>query len=386
MHAEMKILVLGGAGAMGAVTVRDLAQSPDVSNVIIGDVSVARANQLKNSIGSEKVSVTRINVSNRSGLVEAMKEADAVANATPFNLNVQIMKAAMKAGRNLTDLGGVYYTTLEQLELNEEAKEAGIAVVPGCGLAPGTADILAKYGADKLDAVDEVHIKYGEVNLTPVKYKWSFRTVLEEYITGPVVYRNGEYKKLVPFSGKQVVKFPGAIGELTCCYGLYSGVATLPRTIGKGVKVVDCLMVHSEEDEQRIKVLNEMGLTSNEPIDFRGEKISPKEFLLRIAPPPDAEAKDVAGVIVEVTGMKSGERARCIYSVVLPYHEKYGVSALAYLTGVPLSIAGQMLARGEISDRGVLPPEAAVKPKPFFAELSKRGIEINETLETTRTL
>jgi saccharopine dehydrogenase-like NADP-dependent oxidoreductase len=145
-------------------------------------------------------------------------------------------------------------------------------------------------------------------------------------------------------------------------------------------------MVHSEEDEQRIKVLNEMGLTSNEPIDFRGEKISPREFLLRIAPPPDAEAKDVAGVIVEITGEKDGEKARCIYSVVLPYHEKYGTSALAYLTGVPLSIAGQMLAKGKISDLGVLPPEAAVKPKPFFAELSKRGIKINETIETTRIL
>jgi len=385
MYVEMKVLVLGGAGAMGAVTVRDLAQSPDVSNVIIGNVSIARANQLKSSIGSEKVSVTRVDVSNRSCLVEAMKEADAVANATPYHLNVQIMKAAMKARRNLTDLGGVYHTTLEQLELNEEAKEAGITVVPGCGLAPGTADILAKYGADKLDAVDEVHIKYGEVNLTPVKYKWSFRTVLEEYTTGPVVYRNSEYKKLLPFSGKQVVKFPEAIGELTCCYGLYSGVATLPRTI-RGVKVVDCLMVHSEEDEQRIKVLNEMGLTSSKPIDFRGEKISPREFLLRSAPPPDSEAKDVAGVTVEVTGIKSGEKARCIYSVVLPYHEKYGTSALAYLTGVPLSIAGQMLARGEISDLGVLPPEAAVKPKPFFAELSKRDIKINETLETTRIL
>ena len=382
----MKILVLGGAGAMGTVTVRDLAESPDVSNVIVGDVSIEKANQLKSLVGSEKVSVRRVDVSNGAGLVEAMKEADAVANATPYHLNVQIMKAAMKAGKNLTDLGGVYYTTLKQLELNEEAKEAGISVVLGCGLAPGTTDILAKYGADKLDAVDEVHIKYGEVNRTPAKYKWNFRTVLEEYTTGPVIYQNGEYKKIPPFSGKQIVKFPEPIGERPCCYGLYSGVATLPRTIGKGVKVVDCLMVHREEDEQRIKVLNEMGLTSNEPVNFKGIEISPREFLLRCAPPPDAKAKDVAGAIVEVTGEKGGEKTRCIYSLVYPYHKRYGVSALAYLTGVPLSIASQMLARGEISERGVLPPEAAVKPKPFFAELTKRGTKINETIEINRTL
>ncbi|MFQ6087079.1 MAG: saccharopine dehydrogenase family protein [Candidatus Bathyarchaeia archaeon] len=382
----MKILALGGAGAMGTVTVRDLTESPDVSTVIVGDVSIERANQLKRLVGSEKLSVRRVDVSNRAGLVEAMKEADAVANATPYHLNIQTMKAAMEAGKNLTDLGGVYYTTLKQLELNEEAKEAGITVVLGCGLAPGITDILAKYGADKLDAVDEVHIKYGEVNLTPAKYKWSFRTVLEEYTTGPVVYQNGEYRKLPPFSGKQIVKFPEPIGERTCCYGLYSGVATLPRTIGKGVKVVDCLMVHREEDEQRIKVLNEMGLTGNKAINFKGVKVSPREFLLRCAPPPDARAKDVAGAIVEVIGEKGGEKARCIYSLVHPYHEKYGVSALAYLTGVPLSIVSQMLAKGEIPQLGVLPPEVSVKPEPFFAELAKRGIKINETIETTRTL
>jgi len=384
--AEMKILVLGGAGAMGTVTVRDLTESPDVTEVIVGDVSIERANQLKSLVGSEKISVRQVDVSNHTDLVEAMKGADAVANATPYHLNIPIMKAVMKAGKDLTDLGGVYYTTLKQLELNEEAKEAGITVVLGCGLAPGITDILAKYGADKLDTVDEVHIKYGEVNLTPAKYKWSFRTVLEEYTTGPVVYQNGEYKRLPPFSGKQIVEFPEPIGERTCCLGLYSGVATLPRTIGKGVKVVDCLMVHREEDEQRIKVLTEMGLTSNEPIDFKGVAISPREFLLRCAPPPDSKARDVAGAIVEVTGEKDGEKARCIYSLVHPYHERYEASGLAYLTGVPLSIASQMLARGEISQHGVLPPEVAVKPEPFFSELAKRGIKINETIEKTHTL
>jgi saccharopine dehydrogenase-like NADP-dependent oxidoreductase len=145
-------------------------------------------------------------------------------------------------------------------------------------------------------------------------------------------------------------------------------------------------MVHREEDEQRIKVLNEMGLTSNEPISFKGLAISPREFLLRCAPPPDARAKDVAGAIVEVVGEKGGEKARCVYSLVYPYHERYGVSALAYLTGVPLSIVSQMLAKGEIPELGVLPPEAAVKPKPFLAELAKRGIKISETMETTRIL
>jgi len=379
----MKILVLGGAGAMGMVTARDLAESPAVSEVILGDVDIKKAKHVAKWIGSRKVSVKQMG--DRSSLLKEMKESDAVANATPYHLNLEMMKAAIEAKKDLTDLGGVYYMTLKQLELSDAAAKAGVTVAIGCGLAPGIADILAKYGADKLDHVEEVHIRYGEVNLTPAKYKWTFRTVLEEYTSGPVIYEKGKFRQLSPFSGKHVVKFPEPIGERPCCYALYSGIATLPSTISKGVKIVDCAMTYTEEDEQRIKVLTEMNLTKTEPI-LEDVKISPREFLLRVAPPPDVNAKDVAGILVKVTGSKEGESMKCTYNLVYQYNEEYGVSALAYLTGVPLSIVSQMLAKGEIEQKGVLPPETAVKPKALIAELSKRGVNINETIQKTRKL
>jgi len=380
----MKILVLGGAGAMGMVCARDLAESPAVSEVILGDVDVKKAENVAKWIGSKKVSVKQ--VGDKTSLIKAMKEADAVANATPYHLNLEMTKTAIEAKKDLTDLGGVYYMTLKQLELSDAAEKAGVTVAIGCGLAPGIADILAKCGADKLDRVEEVHIRYGEVNLTPAKYKWTFRTVLEEYTCGPVIYERGKFRQLPPFSGKHVVKFPDPIGERLCCYALYSGIATLPNTINKGVKIVDCAMTYTEEDEQRIKVLNEMNLTKTEPILVEGVKISPREFLLRVAPPPDVNAKDVAGILVEVTGTKEGEPVKRTYTLVYQYTKKYGVSALAYLTGVPLSIVSQMLAKGDIERKGVLPPETAIKPKALIAELSKRGVNISETIQRTRKL
>jgi len=380
----MKILVLGGAGAMGMVSARDLAESPAVSEVIIGDVDVKKAENVAKWIGSKKVSVKQ--VGDKTSLLKAMKEADAVANATPYHLNLEMTKTAIEAKKDLTDLGGVYYMTLKQLELNDAAEKAGVTVAIGCGLAPGIADILAKYGADKLDRVEEVHIRYGEVNLTPAKYKWTFRTVLEEYTCGPVIYEKGKFRQLPPFSGKHAVKFPDPIGERPCCYALYSGIATLPNTINKGVKIVDCAMTYTEEDEQRIKVLNEMNLTKTEPILIEGVKISPREFLLRVAPPPDVNAKDVAGTVVEVTGTKEGGPVKCAYTLVYQYNKEYGVSALAYLTGVPLSIVSQMLAKGDIERKGVLPPETAIKPKALIAELSQRGVNVSETVQRTRKL
>jgi len=382
----MRIAVLGGAGAMGMVTTRDLADSHAVSEVILCDANAEKAKQVASWVASDKLSIRRVDISNRKSLIDAIKDADAVANATPYHFNLNVTRSAIKAGKDLTDLGGVYYMTLKQLKLDKAARETGVTVVLGCGVAPGIADVLAKYGAERLDRVEEVHIRYGEVNLTPAKYKWTFRTVLEEYTKGPVIYQKGKFKKLQPFSGKHTVEFPEPVGKRSCCYALYSSIATLPITISKGVQIVDCAMSYTEEDEQRIKILREMGLTNTKPTVVKGVKISPREFLLQIAPPPDVKVKDAASIIVEVLGEKEGEPTRCTYSLVYRYHEKYGVSALAYLTGVPLSIVSQMLARKDIQEKGVLPPETAIKPEPFIEELGRRGIKINEKITKTRTL
>jgi len=318
----LKALVLGGAGAMGMVAVRDLVESRVFSEVVIGDVNLEKAREVAEWAGKDCIKIQKVDVSNSGDLISAMKEVD----------------------------------------------------------------VVAKFGSEKMEIVKEVHIFYGDISLEPAKYKWAFRTVLEEYTRGPVVYRKGKFKRLPPFSGKQRVKFPEPVGERNCCYGLYSGVATLPFTVGKGIKKVDCAMSYTKEDEQRIKVLTEMGLTSTERIKLNGAAISPREFLLRLAPPPDVKVRDAASVMVEVIGKSQGEETKCLYSLVQGYHETYRVSATAYLTGVPLSIATQMLAKDKISLKGVLPPETAVSASYLFEELAQRGIRIRETIQRTRVL
>ncbi|UCH31410.1 MAG: saccharopine dehydrogenase NADP-binding domain-containing protein [Candidatus Bathyarchaeota archaeon] len=382
----MKVLVLGGAGAMGMVTVRDLAECSEVSEVIIGDSNLKQAEKVKKWANSEKVSVHIINITNQESLTNSISQVDVVANAAPYHLNLQVANAAIRAKKPFTDLGGVYYMTIKQLKLHKKARKAGVTGVIGCGLAPGIADVLARYGAEKLSQIDEVHIRYGEVNRKPVKYKWTFRTVLEEYTQGPVIYVDGKYEKLPPFSGKHTFKFPEPIGERTCCFALYSGIATLPRTISKGVRLVDCAMSYIDKDEQRIHILNEMGLTRTEPIRLNGVEISPQEFLIKCAPPPDVNVKDTAGIVVEIIGKKNGFSSKYTYSLIRQYHKEYGVSALAYLTGMPMSVVAQMLAKDEELSGGIFPMELGIDSSPLFVQLAKRGVEILETCQTSHLL
>jgi len=129
-----------------------------------------------------------------------------------------------------------------------------------------------------------------------------------------------------------------------------------------------------------------MGLTNPNPVKVMGVEVVPREVLIHCAPPPDANVQDFASIVVEVSGEKAGEKAKYTYSLVYGYHKAYRVSAIAYLTGVPLSIVSQMLAQNRIKATGVLPAETTINPDLLFAELSKRGIIIHETLETSQTL
>jgi lysine 6-dehydrogenase len=88
---------------MGVVTARDLTESPAVSEVVLGDVDVKKAEQIAKWIGNKKVPVRQ--VGDKTSLVKAMKETDAVANTVPYHLDLEMIKATMEAGKDLTDLG-----------------------------------------------------------------------------------------------------------------------------------------------------------------------------------------------------------------------------------------------------------------------------------------
>ncbi len=65
-----------------------------------------------------------------------------------------------------------------------------------------------------------------------------------------------------------------------------------------------------------------------------------------------------------------------------PPQEEWGGKAAYYKNiAIPLSIAAQMIARGDVEARGVVPPETAIDPEIFFAELARRGIRIHEQVE-----
>jgi len=217
----MKILVVG-TGAQGSVIATELVRSPGVSEVRLSDIDLGKAKRLAERLKSEKVHTHRVD-----------------ANWRPqFNLN--IMEASLKVGAHYQDLAS--YPT-EQLALSDRWKEAGLTALIDTGVSPGFTNVLAAQAADKLDRVEEIRIRlWGGVESKEPTSFWSPETAWTDMAAEPIVYENGEYKEVPPFSGEEAYNFPDPVGQQTVFWHSHEEPETIPRFIGKGVKYVDFKM------------------------------------------------------------------------------------------------------------------------------------------------
>jgi len=386
----MKILVLGGSGIVGRAVVKDLAAQKDVSKIVIGDLNVAKAKKYLSQLKSKKVSVQYVDVSDPNKLVKTMRGFDVVGNCVYYGTLLDVTQAAIKAGVHVADLGGMFHMTKKQMKFDGPAKKAGVTVLACCGSGPGLNNVLARYGADKLDRVDEIHIRAGGVapapGSPPVKGPgMTIRTVLDEFAMNPIIYENGGFKEVPPLSGREIVKFSDPIGEQPAYYSLHTEPLTLGMYI-KGVKVVTLKVIFPDKEIEKINPLVEMGLASKEPIPWERKKISPRQIVDHILASREQQEEDrgreVCGTVLWVTGIKDGVPTKLTYEYWVEHEKKWGNTK----TGAPFAVGLLMLGRGGITMRGFAAPEQCIDPILFMKELRKRGFVFKETEEKIRIL
>ena len=125
----MKIVVLGGAGKMGCISVQALTEDDRVSEVVIADLNMENAKVVADYVGSPKIRIQAVDIKDPESLAAVLEGANACLNATVYYTNLAVMEACLKAKVHYTDMGGLFHTTRKQLELSERFKEAGISDV-----------------------------------------------------------------------------------------------------------------------------------------------------------------------------------------------------------------------------------------------------------------
>lgn len=395
MTVSTRIAVIGGAGAMGRITVRDLVEfSGKNDEIVIADYDFARAKEFADSLKDSRVSAVRVDVRDHNAAAAALNGCNIVINSVQYQLNLDVMRIALKAGANYVDLGGLFHMTRRQMELHDEFKSRGLLAIIGMGAAPGITNILSRMGADELDKVTEIHTrvagrdlsKYSYTPALPVSY--SLQTILEEFSFQPAVFTRGKFTFVEPMSGNVPHKFPSPVGVRRPMYTIHSEVATLPLSFAKkGVKEVTFKIAFDDDFVDRVRFLRDMGMASHEPVDIGGIKVPPIAVVNKVAmsqKAPKVKGKpkqyEIVRAIVKGWEKSSGKQAKMTY--ILDCHTegmpKWGVGT-DINTGTPPAIAALMIGRKEISDIGVVAPENCIDAKSFVRELARRKMKVEVT-------
>lgn len=308
-------------------------------------------------------------------MLKVFPEFDIVINGLPFQYDYPVNNACVELGVNGLDLS----SDDSQCALHDEAVNENMIFVPRVGATPGITNVMVRRASEVMDEIIEAEVFFAASRcLAPAPgllatALWEFSP--EEEDRDEVFYENGRWHPTPPLSGEIAVQFHEQIGEQKVYHVPQDESNTLPVSFPslKRAAVRGCFPPH---------VMNLMGslmkggLLSGRPVRV-GDQELPSIDLVRLllAESPAFRENPVwaYGLVVEVKGVRAGRKTKAVYRSKHPPQEEWcGESAHYENVGIPLSIGAQMIARGQVSAGGVLPPELALPVEPFFLELARR--------------
>jgi len=391
----MKILVLG-SGLMGPAAAFNAMLDPAVSQVTLCDMNQQQLDaaqaKLESMEGGEKLSAVVLDLNDQEAASKLMADFDAIVAALPKVAISLGIRAALTAETPLVDLGWPPETKIA--DIKQQAKATGTLIVPGCGVEPGLTEIVARYLAEKLDRVDELHIKCGgipEEPAPPLGYKIVFggrQMPLRE--SDARIVQDGTLVPVPRYSGAEQVFFPG-VGE---CEAWHEGFMPWLMDLKalKGLKLGTQMTCRWPGYAAKVNVLKEMGLLSQEPVDVDGVQVVPKKLLDALLYPHvklEEGERDITLFRVEATGEKDGYPRRYKVEMVDRYDEVLGFTSMARTTAFTGAIVARMIARGDIKATGFLMPEQVVVGPLFdtlLDELAAANVKLEITTKKTKVL
>src|SRR5215470_2496498 len=397
----MKILIVGGAGAMASGTARDLV-SPlhtRISEVVIADQSLDRCEALARQIGDPRVRPVALDVRDHGRLPALLREADFCINAVPTLLGHQmaIFEACLAARKPYVDYGGLGVFTVEQKKRHVAWQQAGVAAVLGLGADPGISNMLCKAVAERLDRIDRINLYWAAENLAPespvLVPPYSLRTVLAEYANPSQQFLAGRLTTMPPQSGKETLWLPPPWGRTEFMHTQHSEPLTVPFADGirdKGIREFTWKLHLPEPEHEAWVALCKAGFGDFEDaLEIGGAVIKPADFLDALIKrniarnghlTPEPQIHELHLAIGE--GTHGGKPATLNCAVIgspHPAHAGYSDAG----TSMGLSIGVKLMLEMPMKP-GVWGPEEYFPVAPFFDELRKRHFTVEEDIVVER--
>ncbi len=312
--------------------------------------------------------------------------ADLLINvALPYQ-DLPLMDACLHAGIHYVDTANYEPPHLAKFEYSwqwayrERFQKAGLTALLGSGFDPGVTNVFCAYAQkhlfDTIETIDIMDANAGDHGY-PFATNFNPEINIREITQRGRYWEQGEWKETDPLSLKWVYDYPG-IGPKDSYLLFHEELESLAINI-KGLKRIRFFMTFSQNYLTHLRVLENVGMTRIDPIEFQGHKIVPIQFLKALLPDPASLGPRTKGktcIGCEITGVKDGKPRKVFIHNICDHQECYAEvksQAISYTTGVPAAIGGAMIASGQWTRPGVWNMEE-MDPDPFMAELNKRGL------------
>jgi len=377
-----------GAGRQGTAAAYDMARWGDAETVLLADLSldVARAasERVNELTGRDVARWAEIDVTANDELVHLVRPLDAFLCATPFALIPACTRGAIEAGTGMVDLGGHTPTVRGQLELDDEARAAGVSIVPDCGMGPGLNNTLALAAIEELElrgaVAREARVWDGGLpqrSEGPFGYQLFFHIegLTNEYDGMALVLRDGRVQEIETLTELELLEFEG-LGTLEA-FVTSGGTSTVPFTMAGKLDVYENKTLRYPGHYAAFRAFKDLGLFAREPVEVRGVPVVPRDLyheLLRPRLETDA-IRDVCVIRAEAIGERGHSRETVRFELVDRFDEATGFAAMERLTGWHAAIVTEMIAKGTIPP-GVHSLERAVSQLHIVQEIEARGLEV----------
>jgi saccharopine dehydrogenase (NAD+, L-lysine-forming) len=389
-----KALIIG-AGGVASVVVHKCCQNPDVfEEICIASRTLSKCEALKNKLagGRTKIHTAQVDADNTDEVIALIKSfrPDVVINvALPYQ-DLSIMDACLATGVHYLDTANYEPPDVPKFEYKwqwayrERFEKAGIMALLGCGFDPGVTGVFVAYAQkhyfDEIHYIDIVDANGGDHGY-PFATNFNPEINIREVTANGRYWENGQWIETPPLAMKKTYDIP-EIGPRNIYLLYHEELESLAVNI-KGLKRIRFWMTFSDSYLNHLKVLQNVGMTSIEPIMFEGREIVPLQFLKAVLPDPATlgprtKGKTNIGCIIQ--GIKDGKpRTYYVYNVCdhQECYKEVGSQAISYTTGVPAMIGAMLMMKGIWMKPGVYNVEE-FDPDPFMDALNRYGLPWKE--------
>jgi lysine 6-dehydrogenase len=387
----MQILVLGGCGSQGRAALYDLARNGNADHITCADLHPELLESF-DFIDKTNIRAVRLDASDQKALASVMDaEFDVVLDFLPPQCVRPVAQAAIRSRVNLVNTNYAY----DILDLDQAARENGVAIIPECGLDPGIDLILYSHGLQYFDTIFTLNSYCGGIPEkaacdNPLNYKisWNIDAVLNSQKRDATLIADSEVI-YIPADDQHdnafihQIEIPG-LGTLEA---IPNGNAV---RYAKLLKIEDTLL---ETGRYTLRwpgwcafwsPIKKLGFLSHVPVKGLPHEISPFEIVSKILAPQlqyKDDERDLSVMVNTFVGLRQGKRQTLTSSVLIERDLSTGLMAMSMGVAYPACIAAEMLVNGEISSKGVLSPAKDVPCDLFLERLKMRGIKVDEKIE-----